>query len=591
MQRLPLAFAACLAAHCLIAGVDAHADWPPGPLRVSDRCEVFGFRALPDDSGGAIVAAVDRQARVALFRIRPDGTRPSTWPDCGVPIAPGPPELSDPILVADPAGGAYVIWKRRISDAIAQRRVQRVGFDGVMAPGWPDSGLSVGVPGIEQGTAGIGTNDGDETVACADDAGGVIVVWVTPDLAGGHHVRAQRISGSGRRVWAAAGVVVCGRSGEQRVPAVVADGLGGAFVAWQDDRDAELGSCIVAQHLDDRGRTTYGDEGRRVSSPEFRDARFPSLVPLSQGAIAVWQASEARHYVVLAQRMDPHVSRRWNDDAIVRRNTGGLVFPMPNATASDGDGAIVVWLDTRDRVSTVTGQRLTASGRVAPGWPEQGMTVAAALPYPEIRDALVLTPDGTGGAFVAWTDFFNDPAIDDLRSLARATHVTSRGGIASGWPDIGRTMSDPDLQVWGRALNLVGDGAGGAIVSWADASLHGLTQSWVEKVASEPRLVRDAAPASERPVATPGAAFAIRSISPMPMRGDGRIVFDASRQAHVTYAIFDVAGRAAAHGDCGVLGPGRHVLELPARSLRAGAYVVRLAQDRETRSQRIVVAP
>jgi hypothetical protein len=289
--------------------------------------------------------------------------------------------------------------------------------------------------------------------------------------------------------------------------------------------------------------------------------------------------------------LDRLASRRWHEDAIVCPNTGGLVFPMPVATESDGDGAIVVWLDTRARSSTIVGQRLTATGRVAPGWSDEGMTVAASLPYPVIRDALVLTPDRNGGAFVAWTDFFNDPAIDDLRSLARATHLTSRGLVAPGWPDIGRTLNDPDLRAWPRAVGVVSDGAGGAIVSWSDASTHERTASWVEGIPSPSQQRGEGIVTAARSMEPAGPAFGIRSISPMPIRGDGRVVFDASRQAHVTYAIFDVAGRVVARGDGGVPGPGRHVLDLPTRSLRAGAYVLRLAQDREARSQRIVVAP
>ena len=82
------------------------------------------------------------------------------------------------------------------------------------------------------------------------------------------------------------------------------------------------------------------------------------------------------------------------------------VYPceeLPTATVSDGAGGMyVVWSDNRScNQSQTYVQRILGSGRIAPGWPIDGL---AAGPGPGAQSYAQAIPDGAGGAIVAWQD-------------------------------------------------------------------------------------------------------------------------------------------------------------------------------------------
>src|SRR5438477_366894 len=70
----------------------------------------------------------------------------------------------------------------------------------------------------------------------ADGSGGAIVTW--EDSRSGTHfdIYAQRVSAAGVPQWTANGVALSTTGGNQEYPVIVADGSGGAIVAWEDNR-------------------------------------------------------------------------------------------------------------------------------------------------------------------------------------------------------------------------------------------------------------------------------------------------------------------------------------------------------------------
>src|SRR5687767_3759449 len=71
-------------------------------------------------------------------------------------------------------------------------------------------------------------------------------------------------------------------------------------------------------------------------------------------------------------------------------------------TPTPSGGVIAGWLDTRSGYNTdVWAQRLDASGNRAAGWYEDGVF---ATYYGENKYDLVALPDGSGGAWFAWSD-------------------------------------------------------------------------------------------------------------------------------------------------------------------------------------------
>ncbi len=85
--------------------------------------------------------------------------------------------------------------------------------------------------------------------AAADGAGGIILAWQDLRSDGGD-IYAQRLTplGTPTEGWPAGGLPVCTASGAQSAAAIVADGRGGAFVAWQDKRSGPYPDLYV-QHV------------------------------------------------------------------------------------------------------------------------------------------------------------------------------------------------------------------------------------------------------------------------------------------------------------------------------------------------------
>lgn len=115
--------------------------------------------------------------------------------------------------------------------------------------------------------------------------------------------------------------------------------------------------------------------------------------------------------------------------------------------AEDGSGGVLQWWTGRDGQTNVVcrAARVAATGDVYPNWD---------VLY-QYADRAVASPDGLGGLFKAYFDY-------DLQAW-RAIHIAPGGGLDPTWPAGGRTITSgyasfPPL--------IVNDGAGGALVAF-----------------------------------------------------------------------------------------------------------------------------
>jgi hypothetical protein len=105
-------------------------------------------------------------------------------------------------------------------------------------------------------------------------------------------------------------------------------------------------------------------------------------------------------------------------------------------------------------------QRLTFAGDISPGWPTDGVNVTATIPG--LHYSSSLCADGTGGAIVAWTACDQNCSENDV-----VVHrVLANGTLASGsWTGGHRINATGDQ----NTPYVVSDGSGGAFVAWSDA--------------------------------------------------------------------------------------------------------------------------
>lgn len=150
-------------------------------------------------------------------------------------------------------------------------------------------------------------------------------------------------------------------------------------------------------------------------------------------------------------------------DSLFRSTRGVAVVAAPGsqydlAVMPDGAGGLyLAWVDDRAGDDDIYVQRITSTGRPAPGWSPAGVAACRAA---RGQYAPRLASDGKGGVFVAW---------DDLRGKLPGVfvqHVTAGGQRNTLWPPDGIPVCSAEFSQ--RAPAMVSDGAGGVIVAWED---------------------------------------------------------------------------------------------------------------------------
>ena len=448
-----------LAATCaaLIVAASARADWPTsGRALCTDTADQFLAMIAPDGTGGAIVAWGDDRSPFATYsgRVLRNGFLASGWPADGANIGATVSYYAQGRGVPDDAGGAYFVWGG--DDAPSTHRVllQHVTSAGQVVAGWPATGLVVGNTAIIGSLARI----------APDGAGGVFVCWYDdPNL------RIQRVRADGTPYpgWAATGELITNVSGSYAVPSVVGDGSGGAIVAWTD-----LGSNagdVRAQRIDGSGSPASGWPGDGIllcSASGLQNVQQP----IADGAGGAWipwgddrnAGTNGRDIYVQRITGSGALATGWPAGGLaVCDATGNQI--QPRLVADGADGAFVAWQDQR---TSPDGdpylQHLNADGTLAPGWPANGKAVCNASGA-ELISLDSMVGDGAGGAILVWSDA-RDSLITGRDVYAQ--RIDSDGSVHGGWATNGVALCAAAGDQ--TDVHCVSDASGGAIVAWLD---------------------------------------------------------------------------------------------------------------------------
>jgi hypothetical protein len=362
---------------------------------------------VADGAGGCIAAWADARSGVAapndydIYAQRVTALGVPVWAPDGVPAGLTPAHQENPELIADGARGAILTW----DDFGARVYAQRLDSTGVRQWPLPGAVLCDSVGGTRVGTSIV-----------TDGAGGAIVAW-GPDTRPGSpsgDLFAQRVNSSGAPQWSANGIALCALPVAKSSPRSVADGAGGAFVAWSDFR---AGANATA---------------------------FAKRIAGNAATVAGWGAAgnAAGAMKTLANHVDP-----------VADGSGGVLL------AWDDDATTGLFSDT---TATVFAQHLTGAGAIAAGWPIQGIAVCAA-PHEQSESAFI--PDGAGGGLVDWLDYrtWNGNFFDPV-SLMYVARVSGNGGLV----DVPRVNPGANL-----AVRVLGNPARGAVTAEVDLPAGG----------------------------------------------------------------------------------------------------------------------
>ncbi len=333
----------------------------------------------------------------------------------------------------------------------------------VLATACP-AGVRWTADGIEvRGTGLIG--DAYSHRVLSDGSGGAIITWADKRN-GQSDIYAQRVLANGTvdPAWTANGVEVrgSGLSGDAGSPQIIADGSGGAIITWDDNRAGI--PDIYAQRVLANGTVdpAWPANGLSVcTDPDYQNG--PQLASDGLGgAIITWpDRRSTTNYNIYAQRVlaSGTVDPAWpaNGLAVCTALPNGQ--GNPRITPDGSGGAIIAYEDGRSMLGDdIYAQRVLASGTVDPAWPVNGRAVCIAA---NGQFGPRMIPDGSGGAIITWEDHRSGPNPD-----VYAQRVLASGTVDPAWPVNGRAVCDTADEQSGPRIT--SDGSTGAVITWRD---------------------------------------------------------------------------------------------------------------------------
>ncbi|HKQ19833.1 MAG TPA: hypothetical protein VJW75_08815, partial [Candidatus Eisenbacteria bacterium] len=229
-----------------------------------------------------------------------------------------------------------------------------------------------------------------------DGFGGVILAW--EDYRNGDaDIYAQRLSNSGQPLWGPDGVAVATFPLGQEAPTIASDGAGGVIIAWQDLRHGQYD--IYAQALTMNGGLRWPSDGVEVCRALGHEISPVITTDAVGGAIIAWRDQRSGDSDVFAQRVAFGGQTLWLANGVEVCTIAGLQADI-QIESDPRDGAFIVWRDRRSgTTSDIYAQSIDNEGAVR--WAADGVPVCAAA-----NDQLEpsIAPDGHFGLIVAWYD-------------------------------------------------------------------------------------------------------------------------------------------------------------------------------------------
>lgn len=567
---------------------------PAGPTVTI--CDAPGRQYLvqagSDGAGGVLVAWTDERAGGSgadFYAQRVGAASTVLWSANGVAVSGVGVGAYGGAIVADGSGGAFVVWTVYGFDV----RVQHL--DAAGSSTWAAGGVAVCPDAELQHSATL----------VADGAGGVIVAWTDWRVSGDRGVYAQRLGAAGAAQWTADGVRI-GSFGDLDVytPEIVSDGAAGAVVLlYASDRDPNTDTSLDtlrAQRVTSAGVPQWGPRGTvvRATTTPLRDLR--GVADGLGGAVVAWSEERGSVANVYAQRVGASGSPQWAAGGLAVCEATGLQ-ELAGLAGDGAGGAFLSWSDERSTPGDLYAQKLAASGAAL--WGTNGTPVAAG---PRGQYGGGIAPDGAGGAFVTWVDHVasGQRHVSAQHLTSGGAGTWGAGGVTSVLASLAvATLDDAGARLeWqlGESMPVTLERAttAGEWAAIAELQPDGQRRVRFDDATLAPDVRRgyrlshrggDALAGSEVWLEPSNAiGLSLAPPSPNPVRGRFTLTFTLADARGARLEIFDVAGRALERHALDALGAGRHVLRVGERCVQPGVHFARLTQDGRVAQVRVV---
>ena len=387
------------------------------------------------------------------------GTKAEAWsddPTQNTPICTASGFQERPVMVSDGSGGAIITWVdgRGSSHDIYAQRVDSTG-----AVQWTTNGVA------------ICTATGTQTLPAIveDGTGGAVITW-QDQRTGGNDIYSQKVDSTGTTQWTANGTPICTEASAQQNPVIASDGSGGAIIAWRDYRSGWYD--IYAQSVNSVGMTQWTINGVAICSAVLNQEDPAIISDTSGGAIITWEDARSGWTDIYVQRVDSTGTPQWTaNGSAVCSAINNQVDP---AIVSAGSGAsIIMWQDYRSGTQwDIYARRVNANGFLA--WLVDGDPMCM---DDSSQQYAVIASDGLDGYVMAWQDYRT------YGSTAEDIYAQRIPGMATlSWGQNGTAVcNDPEGQDYPA---IIGDGSGGAIITWQDYRSDSTHDIYAQRIAS-----------------------------------------------------------------------------------------------------------
>jgi hypothetical protein len=288
-----------------------------------------------DGAGGAIIIWNDYRsgANYDIYAQKINSTGNVKWSANGTAIVTEGGDQYFPHISSDEAGGAIITWEdSRGSDSDIY--AQRVNSTGSVK--WGANGSAICTA----------TNTQWYTQICSDGAGGAIITWSDNRSGINYDIYAQWINSTGDVKWGANGTAICTADGDQLVPQIYSDGLGGAIITWEDERSGSNGD-IFAQRINSTGSVKWGANGLAISTADGDQISPQICGDGAGGAIIAWEDERSLWNDIYAQKITSSGAIKWTADGVAVCKAS-YAQRHPQICSGENGSAIITWYDKRN---------------------------------------------------------------------------------------------------------------------------------------------------------------------------------------------------------------------------------------------------
>lgn len=497
-----------------------------------------------------------------VFAQRLDSFGFAQWTRDGVPICiandQSPITPIPPAIVSDGAGGAIVAW-HDFRGGKWTIYAQRINSSGTVL--WRTNGVAFSFPSA----AGPWVQLYPPSIV-ADGSGGAILAWGCY-LDGIPRGFAQRINGTGTLQWDSMGVSICDTFTTVVQPSIISDGIGGSILAWSDESNGP-GIHIRTQRIDSSGALQWTSRGRAIHPMYTYQVGFRFVSDDSGGAIFIWTDRLNGTATLYAQHVVSSGEEPWGVMGVTVTTTSSPGQSQSLLRDLTGD-LIVAWTDIRSENSEIYCQKLDVTGSMK--WKPGGVAISTNV----INDYHPqLLSDSDGNIIIAWK-------ASDGGCYSQMINDSS----VVQWDSSGVLLCNTSNSLLTPLMTK--DEAGGAIIAWEDYRNSFFADIYAQQISADGILgfvpteviQNDAHP----------SMFRLNQNYPNPFNPVTTISFELPHKAFVSLKVFNLMGQNVATLISAELPAGEHSRQWNTVGISSGIYIYRLQIGEHAMTKKMVV--